>query len=33
MLFDLYFVQPENTRHHRAALDKKLVDAGKPPIK
>ncbi|MCX6682150.1 MAG: DUF4145 domain-containing protein [Methanoregula sp.] len=32
-LFDYYFVQPAITAKKRAALDKKLADAGKPPMK
>jgi hypothetical protein len=32
-LFDFYFVQPEKTRQRRAALNQKLADAGKPPVK
>ena len=32
-LFDFYFVQPELTRQRKAALNKKLADAGKPPMK
>jgi hypothetical protein len=32
-LFDFYFVQPEVIRKKREALDKKLQDAGKPPMK
>ncbi len=32
-LFDFYFVQPEKLKQKRAALDKKLKDAGKPPMK
>ena len=32
-LFDSYFVQPEKTRQRRATLNKKLADAGKPPVK
>lgn len=33
MLFDFYFVQPEIVKKKRAALNKKLSDAGKPPMK
>jgi len=33
MLFDFYYVQPEITKAKRAALDAKLKDAGKPPMK
>jgi hypothetical protein len=32
-LFDFYFVQPEATRQRKAALNKKLADAGKPQMK
>jgi hypothetical protein len=32
-LFDFFFVQPELLKKKRAALDKKLADAGKPPMK
>jgi len=32
-LFDFYFVQPEILREKREALDKKLKEAGKPPMK
>lgn len=32
-LFDFYFVQPEILKKKRAALDKKLHAAGKPPMK
>jgi len=32
-LFDFYFVQPAISERKRAALDKKLADAGKPPMK
>lgn len=32
-LFDLYLVQPEIIKRKRAALDKKLKDTGKPPMK
>ena len=32
-LFDFYFVQPELLRRKRAALDAKLKDAGKPPMR
>jgi hypothetical protein len=32
-LFDFYFVQPEVLKKKREALDKKLADAGKPPMK
>ena len=31
-LFDFYFVQPELIKKKREALDKKLADAGKPPM-
>ncbi len=32
-LFDFYYVQPAKTALRKAALNKKLADAGKPPIK
>jgi hypothetical protein len=32
-LFDFYFVQPAVLKAKRAALDKKLQEAGKPPMK
>ncbi|MGR3295317.1 MAG: DUF4145 domain-containing protein [Candidatus Bathyanammoxibius sp.] len=32
-LFDFYFVKPEKLKQKREALDKKLKDAGKPPMK
>jgi hypothetical protein len=32
-LFDFYFVRPAQTAAKRAALDKKLGEAGKPPMK
>ncbi len=32
-LFDFYFVQPERTKARRDALNMKLADAGKPPLK
>jgi hypothetical protein len=32
-LFDFYFVQPEILKRKRAALNAKLKDAGKPPLK
>jgi hypothetical protein len=32
-LFDFYFVQPARAKAKRDALSKKLVDAGKPPLK
>jgi len=32
-LFDFYFVQPAKMKARRAALDKKLAEAGKPPMK
>ena len=32
-LFDHYFVRPEIERKKREALNKKLADAGKPPLK
>lgn len=32
-LFDFYFVQPETLKKKRDALNQKLADAGKPPVK
>ena len=32
-LFDFYFVQPALLKEKRDALNKKLADAGKPPMK
>jgi hypothetical protein len=32
-LFDVYFVQPARAKEKRDALNKKLQDAGKPPLK
>jgi hypothetical protein len=32
-LFDVFYVQPEIARQKRAALDKRLAEAGKPPMK
>jgi len=32
-LLDFYFVQPAKTAARRAALNKKLADAKKPPLK
>jgi hypothetical protein len=32
-LFDFYFVQPSILAQKRTALDKKLADSGKPPLK
>ena len=32
-LFDFYYVQPAKTTARKAALNKKLADAGKPPVK
>ena len=32
-LFDFYFVQPEKVKAQRDALNKKLAEAGKPPMK
>ena len=32
-LFDFCFVQSERLKQRRAALDQKLGDAGKPPMK
>jgi hypothetical protein len=33
MLFDFYFIQPEKIKQKRDALNKKLKDTGKPPMK
>lgn len=33
MLFDFYYVQPTRARERREALDAKLEEAGKPPMK
>jgi len=33
LLFDFYYVQPRIAAEKRAALDKKLAEAGKPPMK
>jgi hypothetical protein len=33
LLFDFYYQQPRIAQEKRAALDKKLADAGKPPMK
>jgi hypothetical protein len=33
LLFDFYFVAPAKTKARRDALNKKLSDAGKPPVK
>ena len=33
MLFSFYYVQPKEIAAKRAALDAKLADAGKPPLK
>lgn len=33
LLFDFYFVQPEVVKKKRQALDAKLAEAGKPPMK
>ncbi|MBN1473959.1 MAG: DUF4145 domain-containing protein [Syntrophaceae bacterium] len=33
MLFDFYFVQPDLVKKRRDALNKKLADVGKPPMK
>ena len=33
LLFDHYFVAPEKLKQKRAALDVKLAEAGKPPLK
>jgi len=32
-LFDFYYVQPERAKQRKAAIDKKLKEAGKPPTK
>ena len=32
-LFDFYFVQPAKLAEKKAAMNKKLTDAGKPPLK
>ena len=32
-LFDFFFVQPEILKRRRLALNAKLAEAGKPPIK
>ena len=32
-LFDFYFIQPAELKRKREALNKKLADAGKPPMK
>lgn len=32
-LFDFYFVQPEQIKRKKDQLNKKLIDAGKPPMK
>lgn len=32
-LFDFYFVQPDILQKKKDALNKKLADAGKPPMK
>ncbi len=32
-LFDFYFVAPARSAARKAALNKKLADAGKPPVK
>jgi len=32
-LFDFYFVQPAESQRKRDALNKKLADAKKPPMK
>jgi hypothetical protein len=32
-LFDFYYVQPAKTKQRRAALDQKLKEVGKPPLK
>jgi len=33
LLFDYYFVRPRVLEEKRAALNKKLADAGKPPLR
>jgi hypothetical protein len=33
LLFDVYYVQPARAKARREALNKKLADAGKPPLK
>ncbi len=33
MLFDHYFVKPAEIQRRRNAVDQKLTDAGKPPLK
>jgi hypothetical protein len=33
MLFDFFFVHPENNKKKKEALNQKLADAGKPPMK
>jgi hypothetical protein len=33
LLFDFYYIQPEIRRKKKESLDKKLADAGKPPMK
>ena len=33
MLYDFYFVQPERVKQKREALNRKLADVGKPPMK
>ncbi len=33
LLFDFYFVEPARARARRDALNKKLQDAGRPPLK
>ena len=33
MLFDFYYVQPQKIKANRDALNQKLIDAGKPPMK
>lgn len=32
-LFDFYFVQPEKAKQKRTAINQKLADVGKPPLK
>jgi hypothetical protein len=33
MLFDFYYVQPARSTAHRSALNEKLKEAGKKPMK
>ena len=32
-LFDFYFIAPARTKTRKVALNKKLADSGKPPVK